>query len=290
MSFPFNDSNNHDSQDDIENEHSNPFSQNNSIQSFDDNINNENIEFFNNHQEIFERVEREEEEELSINDSSTYSIPHFIIFCPNEHEKKRRGRKSSFNAKYSKKVMHLSSSEDNILSKIQIHFLNFVIFFLNDCIFNYYKNKKIKFIKFAHAIKSKVSSEYLNNMKNSTIYDMLTKLDISSKYKQYPKNINKNIVVILNRISWFKKLFGLKFLDLFYYYYNNTEQLKKVFLFNKEIALSNSTKSYYFLLEKNKKLKQDIIQITKYNYLFNHLEITESDKQTEEKSEDDGLN
>ena len=264
MSFPFNDSNNHDDQDDIENEHSNPFSQNNSIQSFDVNINNENIEFFNNHQEIFQRVEREEEE-LSINDSSTYSIPHFIIFCPNEHEKKRRGRKSSFNAKYSKKVMHLSSSEDNILSKIQIHFLNFVIFFLNDCIFSYYKNKKIKFIKFAHPIKSKVSNKHLNKMKNSTIYDMLKKIDISSKYKQYPKNINQNIVVILNRISWFKKLFGLKFLDLFYYYYNHAKQLKKIFLFNKEITLSNHTKSYYFLLEKNMKLKNDLT--LSYNFI-----------------------
>ena len=290
MSFPFNDSINHDYQDDIENQHSNPFLQNNSIQSFDVNINNENIEFFKNHQEIFQPVEKEEKEEVSINGSSTDSTPHFIISYPNEHVKKKRGRKSSFNAKYSKKVMHLSSSEDNILSKIQIHFLNFVIFFLNDCIFSYYKNKKIKFIKFAHVIKSKVSNKHLNKMKNSTIYDMLKKIDISSKYKQYPKNINQNIAVILNRISWFKKLFDLKFLDLFYYYYNNTKQLKKIYLFDKEIALSNSTKSYYFLLEKNKKHKNDIIQITKYNYLFNHLEITESDKQTEENSEDDGLN
>ena len=82
----------------------------------------------------------------------------------------------------------------------------------------------------------------------------------------------------------------MKFLNLFYYYYNHAKQLKKIFLFDKEITLSNSTKSYYFLLEKNKKLKNDIIQITKYNYIFSYLEFVESDKQTEENSEEEGLN
>ena len=68
------------------------------IQKLDVNINDENFNFFKNHREIFERIEREEE--LSINDSSAYSTPYFIMSYPNEHAKRRRERKSSPNAKY----------------------------------------------------------------------------------------------------------------------------------------------------------------------------------------------
>ena len=44
--------------------------------------------------------------------------------------KNKRGKKSE---RINKKV-HGAFDRDNILSKIQIHFLNFVIYFLNDCI------------------------------------------------------------------------------------------------------------------------------------------------------------
>ena len=44
--------------------------------------------------------------------------------------KNKRGKKSE---RINKKV-HGAYDRDNILSKIQIHFLNFVIYFLNDCI------------------------------------------------------------------------------------------------------------------------------------------------------------
>ena len=58
--------------------------------------------------------------------------------------KNKRGKKSE---RINKKV-HGAFDRDNILSKIQIHFLNFVIYFLNDCIHKFFKNKRINFKKF----------------------------------------------------------------------------------------------------------------------------------------------
>ncbi len=258
MSLPSDSSINYDYLDDLGNEFTNNFSSDNSTQSL--NLN-----------------ERPPETYRGII-SSEVNSPYFIISRQkeqSEQEKKRRGKQVELNAKRSKKEMHSSISEDNILTKIQTHFLNFIIFFLNDCVYNYYKNRKIKFIKFAHEIKAKVSSKYLNKMKNSTIYDLLTEIEISPKFARHNKNNNEKNAKILNEIPWFKKIFELKFLDLFQYYHNENKQLNKIFLFEREITLTKDTKSYYFLLEKNKKENRKIIEITENNYPLKHLDKDE---------------
>ena len=264
MSLPFDYSINHYYLDDTENDFPNIDSLDNSSQKLNINLD-ENLEPPETYREIIERRVGD----ITNNDSSASNSPYFIItheIEQIEQEKKRRGRQVELNAKRSKKERHSSKSEDNILTKIQTHFLNFVIFFLNDCIYNYYKNRKIKFIKFGHYIKTKVTSKNLNKMKNATIYDLLKEIEISSKFKRYNKNNNEKNAKILNKIPWFKKIFELKFLDLFKYYYNETKQLNKIFLFEREIILTKDTKSYYFLLEKNIEIKKEIIEITEYNY------------------------
>ena len=264
MSLPSDSSINHDYFDDLENEFTINFSSDNSTQSL--NLNERPPETYRG---------------IIAGNISEVNSPYFIISRQkeqSEQEKKRRGKQVKLNAKRSKKEMHSSISEDNILTKIQTHFLNFIIFFLNDCVYNYYKNRKIKFIKFAHEIKAKVSSKYLNKMKNSTIYDLLTEIEISSKFTRHNKNNNEKNAKILNKIPWFKKIFELKFLDLFQYYHNENKQLNKIFLFEREITLTKDTKSYYFLLEKNMTIKKEIIEITKYNYLskINSIESNEN--------------
>ena len=264
MSLPSDSSINYDYLDDLGNEFTNNFSSDNSTQSL--NLNERPPETYRG---------------IIAGNISEVNSPYFIISRQkeqSEQEKKRRGKQVELNAKRSKKEMHSSISEDNILTKIQTHFLNFIIFFLNDCVYNYYKNRKIKFIKFAHEIKAKVSSKYLNKMKNSTIYDLLTEIEISSKFTRHNKNNNEKNAKILNKIPWFKKIFELKFLDLFQYYHNEYKQLNKIFLFEREITLTKDTKSYYFLLEKNMTIKKEIIEITKYNYLskINSIESNEN--------------
>ena len=214
-------------------------------------------------------IKRSEDEKKSTEISAPYFITSYLY-----SGKKSRGRKVASEKKYTKNKRHLSTDEDNILTKIQVHFLKFLIYFLNDCLFDYYKKNKICFKKFDHKVTSKVSSNHFNKMKNSTIYEILTKTPISTKYKDN-KNTNIELANDLNQIDWFHKLFGLKFIELFYVYYNEKKQLQKIFLFNREILLSNDTKSYYFLLEKNKKENRNIIEITENNYPLKHLDKDE---------------
>ena len=82
-------------------------------------------------------------------------IKKIVFTC--ELVNKPRGRPKQ---KETKKEKHSSSSHDNIISKIQIYFLNFVIFFLNDCINVYFKNYKNRilyfFKKFDYKYKSRL--------------------------------------------------------------------------------------------------------------------------------------
>jgi len=50
-----------------------------------------------------------------------------------EPAKKKRGKKRY---KESKKAEHTAFAPENIITKIQVHYLNFIVSFLNDCVLN----------------------------------------------------------------------------------------------------------------------------------------------------------
>ena len=184
-----------------------------------------------------------------------------------ELSKKKRGRPTITNKG---KIVHSSSSIDNIISKIQIHFLNFLISFINDSIKGFYGYQKFEFLNFSHKEKSKVSFDYLNEIKNSTIGELLLKINISSKYKRNKGiNINKNNFEQLEQNPFFKSVFNIKFLALFSKYFNNQLPLNEILIEDKKISLSPNTKSFSELLEKNMESKNDIIDLAEKFYLNN---------------------
>ena len=93
---------------------------------------------------------------------------------------------------------------------------------------------------------------------------------VSDKYVKYYKDINEKNLDKLSKDGWFRNFFEIKYLDLFFYYYNDELPLKEVSLFDKEIILSGKTKSLFWLLQKNKDLKENIIQVIKKSYLTNN--------------------
>jgi len=118
----------------------------------------------------------------------------------------------------------------------------------------------------------------MNKMKNSTIKDLLEKVNISRKYKQYDKNTNKKNLDALIKEScylseneftkknWFQQIFDMKFLDLFSYYYNNEQPLQEIKIFEKKIILSKNTESFIALLQKYEIMEDKIVKYTKEIY------------------------
>ena len=178
---------------------------------------------------------------------------------------KRRGRKGK-NPRTRK--IHTSNFDDNITRKIQNHFLNFIISLINDLAKSLYKGKRQYFKKFDYKQKAKITSKYFNFLKNSTIENLITNLNISDKYN-CKSDINIKHLKKLKKFPFFENLFKMNYSFFFgCYYYNNNKPLKEVYISEKKVHLSEKTKSFYYLIEKNKTNAEKLIKIAK-NFCIN---------------------
>ena len=178
--------------------------------------------------------------------------------------RRKRGRKRIKNFD---KAFHGSNDFDNVQRKIKVHFLNFLINFCNDALVTDYGFSPFTFKYINYKSKMNVNFENKEELKKSSIIDILN-LEISSKFKTFNRFENK---ILLSKIEsgWLNKLFLLNNKELFKFYYNNQNPLYKIVFENKEINLASKTKSFYYLLEKNKdkNLKQKFIETAKNVYL-----------------------
>ena len=176
----------------------------------------------------------------------------------------KRGRKRL--KMENKKAIHGSNNFDNIQRKIQVHFLSFLINFCNDALKTEYTQFRHTFKQINYKSKTTVNFNHTSFLKKSSIKDLLN-LEISEKYLKYNKFENKKLLdKIILKSKWLNDLFEMNYLKLFDYYYNKEEPLYKIIFENKLILLSSKTKSFYYLLEKNQDLKQEIIDTAKLVY------------------------
>ena len=109
---------------------------------------NENIIF----KLAYNRVFNLSKEETIIDNEN---IKHLIMPKPTEPtkffiNKRKRGRKIANNSNNKRKRNpHDKYSDDNVIKKIQIHYMSFIIDFINDCISSYeeYKKKNLFILK-----------------------------------------------------------------------------------------------------------------------------------------------
>ena len=234
---------------------------------------NENISF----KLVYNQVFNLSKEETIIDNENK---EHLIMPKPTEPtksfiSKRKRGRKTANNSNNKRKRNpHDKYSDDNVIKKIQIHYMNFIIDFINDCISSYeeYKKKKSFYFKdFIHKVKSDSSKKHIEELENSTINDLLKNIPISNKNKKCSEMQNKNLVDKILKIekdNFFKNLFEMKYLELFDYYFNNNEPSNKIEINNKKIKLLK-TKLFYELIQKNKEMKERILQVIEKNYKIN---------------------
>lgn len=160
---------------------------------------------------------------------------------------KKRGRKSM-----KKKKFHLKSDFDNVLTKIQIHFLNFLINISNDVLKATLTKNNLHFKHINYKFKKQITYEHIKYLKTVPIKVLLEK-DISSKYRKYSKDFNSKILQqVIPSSKWLEEFFNMKYLSLFRIYYNNCKPLKQINFNGKNINLSLNTKSFFNLLKKNR--------------------------------------
>ena len=181
---------------------------------------------------------------------------------------KERGKLKNPYSKTFLKKKHKSSSFDNILTKIQVHFINFLINLVNDIVKTEFPMVNAFFRDINYQAKKKIDHKYLSYIFQSSIKYIIT-TNISLKYKKYESNINQSLYNHLAKTSkWFKDFLEMKYINAFnLYYYNKEKALNTVYIQGKAITVSPKTKSFYYLLKKNEGLAQAMKNTVKTVYL-----------------------
>ena len=175
--------------------------------------------------------------------------------------KRKRGRtKSLMN---DNKFIHDKNSSDNLKRKIHVHFLSFIVSYLNEILKNL--NYKQRFLQLDYYFKKNINNERLKYIKKQSIGDIIRK-PISYKYKQN-KYYNEIIYEQIKENEILNKILSQSYLNLFkniYYKSNNIISLKEYGL-NKNIFLSTKVKMYKDLLYNIKDLDINKEHIKKIN-------------------------
>ena len=161
-------------------------------------------------------------------------------------EKKKRGREIKGNK--NKLKCHDKNSSDNLLRKIQVHYISFIISFINEILENLGCNQK--FFKLDYKFKFNIKKEFVESLKTKNIGEIICN-EISSKYKE-DSNYNKKIYEQIKENEVLKKIFSEKYLVIFrkVYYQNKDEIYLSEYGLDKKIKLSKKVEMFNDLYNK----------------------------------------
>ena len=235
--------------------------------------------FYESFSEFFETPEIDINPQMDINFSITYNESinsndfsektKTIVFpeiqskislanTKNEYKKdvfsKKRGRiskKSDCKSLINGIKTHSKFSCDNLVTKIQVHFMDFLVDLLNEILTNLGYNEKL--FKLSYKYKKRTTKKDLQRLFSSSIGDILSN-PISQKYSLQKSDINRVIICkIMNKDLIIKKILLENYLNIFkkiYYKNNRTINLNEYGL-DEIIILPDHIKMYKDLLKKN---------------------------------------
>ena len=210
-----------------------------------------------NQKKGFLNIEKAEEEEKI---SSPEDLNNIVKRISKENTRAKGRRKKGKNQYDNEQInqprirYHNKNQSDNILRKIQVHYLSFIELYLNDILENF--EYKERFKRLDYTFKKNIKKKFVESLKEKTIGDIISN-NISNKYKYKKKDFNEKLCDKLKKEN--KVLYNIlsqNFLLLFRkVYYNNINEINlKDFGLNEDkyIFLSDKVKMYKDLLFKNK--------------------------------------
>lgn len=142
-----------------------------------------------------------------------------------------------------------SISKFDILRKIQIHFLNFIVLFLNYILKAENIEKEYRFLILGHDFKKIINKKKSKELQNKNLGEIIVN-NISSKYTRKRKDKNLEIFNRIKENEEIKKIMSINYLDLFRkIYIKDSKKINlKEFGINKEYTLSEDVKMFKDLL------------------------------------------
>lgn len=166
--------------------------------------------------------------------------------------RKKRGRNKIKNSKEMVKI-HDKFSTDNLLRKVQVHYISFIVTFLNKIleVFNF----KERFYKLDYEFKKNVNKKFVSSLKKKTIGEIICN-KISVKYRKQKEDANKIIYEQIKENKVLSNILSENYLSFFkkvYYKSNKIFNLKEYGI-DINIVLSKNVKMYKDLLKDNEVL------------------------------------
>ena len=225
--------------------------------------------FFDDNQEKkFLLMEKDEEKENIL-----FSINLIDKKKKNSKDKKRKkGRKKKEKKNDEENIIqkkiksHDENRTDNILRKIQSHYLSFIESYLNE-ILEYFGYKE-RFQRLDYKFKKKIKKKFVKSLNEKTIGEIISN-KISIKYRYKKEDFNQKLLDKLKKDNKvLNNIFSQNYLTVFqkvYYKNKNKINLKDFGLDeDKDIILSGKVKMFKDLLSKNKNSFLHVNKINKY--------------------------
>ena len=208
---------------------------------------------------VKEKKECEKKEEKTI--AEAVKKPMFqvkTLKTPGRKIKKKVDGKSN-------KKKHTKNDYDNVIRKVQVHYIKFIIKLSNDIISSQFgKNDDFKFKDIRYDFKKQINFSFIEKLKTLSIKEVLLN-PVSSKFRKENENEihNENIYnKVINSAKWLFDFFNMNYLTLFEnYYLNKYKPLSQIIFKGKIINLSKNTKSFFELYkESNDESKKLLIE------------------------------
>ena len=206
-----------------------------------------------------DRIIADNQEKININNESK------INFKVKLHHK--RGRKKN-DKNITNQKCHFSDDFDNILRKIQVSYINFLIKLSNDALKTVFgKNNTYEFKDINYKLKKQINHKCIENLKKSRFADIL-QMDISPKNRIIQEDMNKiTYFKVCKESEQLKMLFDKSYLYLIQKYFNFVDDGNHVIdIDGFKITLSPKTETFYNLLKKNQEVKSKFKEIAQTVY------------------------
>ena len=215
-----------------------------------DNINfsEEKISCHNDSNEIFENnIILKDKYESFENEKSNYFFNNKIQIHENENSEildiknsnndelllaKKRNKENNNGKKYIRKKEHSKFEKDNIMRKLNIHYISFIVKYVNFNIKRLISKKHPLFANLSYNFKKNINNTCFNELKNMTLGEVL-KNEASSKNKRnMPFSKDNNEKIFDSVYESLKDLLDINYIEFFRKVYNrsltNSDEINKI--------------------------------------------------------------
>ena len=205
-----------------------------------DNRNNHNIDVFKDFTNILK-----DNNQINENDEINYEDLYFInklqisdkknesTSCTDGKLKNNESyflsKKRNNHVKYKRKKQHSKFDKDNIMKKLNIHYISFIVKYVNFNIQRFISRKHPLFANLCYEFKKKLNSTTFNKLKNMTLGEVL-KNEGSNKNKRnmiYEKDENEKLFRSVYETE-LKNLLDINYIEFFKQVYSKTSPLDKI--------------------------------------------------------------